>query len=331
MIKCRARTQHLLKNHHATLKIKTMSSSAVDTPPILPEQLASFTNHLKESKRILALCGAGLSAASGLPTFRGAGGYWRNYIATDVATPGAFYKNPAFVWQFYNFRRHMALKVKPNAAHHALAELTRKMPDTLTITQNVDGLSPRAGHPKDRLELLHGSLFDLKCSHRGCDYTETDNYQDPIVPALEVPVDPSTGEDLDISRADVILRDVPREQLPQCPKCQKGLLRPGVVWFGESLPSDTLDRVGIWVEHSDPIDLMLVIGTSAQVYPAAGYIDAVRAGGTRIAVINTERPEVGASELRSRDWFFQGDASIILPQILKSVIGQVDIPKETTL
>jgi NAD+-dependent protein deacetylase sirtuin 5 len=99
----------------------------------------SFSEHLRNSTRILALCGAGLSQASGLPTFRGAGGLWRTHVATDLATPEAFETDPGLVWQFYSYRRHMALMAKPNAAHYALAELARRKRGFLTITQNVDG------------------------------------------------------------------------------------------------------------------------------------------------------------------------------------------------
>ena len=109
------------------------------TNPIDEAQLEIFKLYLKSSRRILALCGAGLSAASGLPTFRGAGGLWRKHEATQLATPGAFESNPGLVWQFYSYRRHMALNVKPNAAHYALAELARKKEGFLTLTQNVDG------------------------------------------------------------------------------------------------------------------------------------------------------------------------------------------------
>lgn len=102
--------------------------------------LVSFSAHLKSSTRILALLGAGLSASSGLPTFRGAGGFWRKYDAVSLATPEAFESDPSLVWQFYNYRRHMALKAQPNRAHLALAELARKKQEFLTISQNVDGM-----------------------------------------------------------------------------------------------------------------------------------------------------------------------------------------------
>ena len=300
-------------------KSNSMAPSQVHTPPIPKEDLASFSEHLGQSKRILALCGAGLSAASGLPTFRGAGGLWRNNDATELATPEAFELDPGLVWHFYGYRRHMALKANPNPAHYALADLARRKPGSLTISQNVDGLSPRADHPRQQLELLHGSLFDLKCTAFDCDYFEKDNFKDPLAPALEIPKDPNDpSKDLDISHISSPLREVNVKQLPPCPKCKKGLIRPGVVWFGESLPVDTIARVERWMHQPENVDLLLVIGTSAVVYPAAGYIEAARNRGARVAVINTERPGQVASKLNKGDWFFEGDAGVILPQILAS-------------
>lgn len=102
--------------------------------------MESFATHLKKSRRIMALLGAGLSASSGLPTFRGAGGMWRNQQAVALATPEAFEAEPGLVWQFYGYRRHMALRAKPNPAHYALAELSKKNPDFITLSQNVDGM-----------------------------------------------------------------------------------------------------------------------------------------------------------------------------------------------
>lgn len=107
---------------------------------IPPADLQSFTEYLKGCRRILALLGAGVSAASGLPTFRGVDGLWRAYDATSLATPGAFDVNPGLVWQFYSYRRHMALQAQPNKAHYALAELSRKNKDFITLSQNVDGM-----------------------------------------------------------------------------------------------------------------------------------------------------------------------------------------------
>ena len=113
---------------------------AAAKPSIPLGDLESFTVHLKSSTRILALLGAGLSASSGLPTFRGAGGLWRNHDAISLATPEAFQEDPTLVWQFYSYRRHMALQAKPNKAHFALAELARRRKDFITLSQNVDGI-----------------------------------------------------------------------------------------------------------------------------------------------------------------------------------------------
>lgn len=197
---------------------------------------------------------------------------------------------------------------------------------------NELGLSPRAKHPTDKLKLLHGSLFDVKCSDFFCDYLEKDNYTDPIVPALAIPTDDSdpttnsalAARELDISDENVAIPELDFDHLPKCPKCTRGLLRPGVVWFNERLPSDVLQDVDNWINEDD-IDLIMVIGTSAKVYPAAGYVDIARRRGARVAVINTDKSDAPAGGMYSRDWFFQGDAAQIVPELLKSVIGEMNI------
>ena len=359
--------------------------------------IASFVTHLQSSKRIVAVLGAGLSASSGLPTFRGAGGYWRTHDATILATPNAFRNDPALVWQFYSYRRHMALNAKPNPAHLALAELSKRNPNFITLSQNVDGLSPRAGHPPDQLKLLHGNLFDVKCwDEYGCGYTRHNDFTDPIVPALAIPEDqaaaeasinkaknpepvdtsaleahiakkanmakidggneakakkaaliaaaktqqqpvhsgtdqtlPSTapkGHPLirgaDISSIDIPIPNIANSDLPPCPQCKQNLLRPGVVWFGEPLPFSVMDSVNTYFSAPEPIDLCLVIGTSSKVYPAAGYADLARRQGARVAVVNMDRSD--AKRLGSKDWFFEGDAAVLVPEMLKSVIGEVE-------
>ncbi|KAF7348659.1 NAD-dependent histone deacetylase silent information regulator Sir2 [Mycena venus] len=189
---------------------------------------AAFTTHLKSATRILALFGAGLSAASGIPTFRGAGGFWREYDCMTLATPSAFAKDPALVWQFYSYRRHCSLNAKPNKAHIALAELAKRKPEFFAISQNIDGLCQRAGHPPENIQAIHGSLFSNRCTK--CHYVENDNFKDPLVPAFALP------DDVDLADAKFPLKSIPIEDLPRCPDCG-GLLRPNVVWFGESLPS----------------------------------------------------------------------------------------------
>lgn len=324
-------------NQHSILKMSTSTDN---------EKLASFHAHLRQSKRILALLGAGLSASSGLPTFRGAGGLWRTHDATSLATPEAFAVDPSFVWQFYSYRRHMALNASPNPAHFALAELSKQNPDFITLSQNVDGLSPRAGHPEAQLKLLHGSLYDIKCvKTRKCGYIDHNNYTDPIVEALAIPqgssdptataetnIDSSTQtateppptnpliRGLDISNSSHPLATIPTSSLPTCPNCNS-LLRPGVVWFGESLPSDVLDSVDEFLSKPEPLDLMLVIGTSGTVFPAAAYAEIARDKGARVAVVNLD-PDSGSS-LKEGDWFFMEDAAKVLPEMLRPVIGEL--------
>ncbi|KAF3766916.1 DHS-like NAD/FAD-binding domain-containing protein [Cryphonectria parasitica EP155] len=278
-----------------------------------------FQDLVQSSDRILALCGAGLSAASGLPTFRGAGGLWRNHSATALATPDAFKEDPALVWLFYAWRRHLTLQAKPNAGHHALAELAKRKENFLCLTQNVDGLSPRAGHPTEKLRLLHGSLLDLKCFDK-CGYIEKDNQNDPLCPALEPASSVNTPADQGLPLLDPSV-PVPeidvQKDLPHCPNCTDALLRPGVVWFGEMLDGAMLDEVDDWVSQSR-IDLMLVIGTGAEVWPAAGYIAKAKGKGARVAVIN---PDPGsAKSLKKTDFFFQSDAASILPLLFSKVI-----------
>lgn len=352
--------------------------------------IASFAAHLAKSKRIVALLGAGLSASSGLPTFRGAGGLWRNYDATVLASPNAFRNDPGLVWQFYSYRRHMALNAKPNSAHYALAELARRNPQFITLSQNVDNLGPRAGHPEGQLKLLHGNLFDIKCwDERRCGYSRKNDLSDPIVEALAIPADQAaidamlqkrdgvnpeapafgnpmlakhiaqksasignTGEEsvapepkkpgqasaahpatarpnvpanplirgLDISHASVPIASPPVDALPHCPQCKTNLLRPGVVWFGEQLPDEVLEDVEKYFSRSDKIDLMLVIGTSSQVWPAAGYSAMAKNKGARVAVVNMDRAD--AKALDAEDWCFEGDAAFLVPQMLEGVIGK---------
>lgn len=184
----------------------------------------------------------------------------------------------------------------------------------------------------------------MKCTNFYCNYSE-DNYTDPIVPALEIPkkssgLNPSatdkTGEEaskaivealdetsneVDISDASNPIATVNTKDLPQCPECKDGLLRPGVVWFGEPLPEKTLKAVDKWIA-AGPIDLCLVIGTSARIWPAAGYVHEARSQGARVAVCNMD-PNDTPGELHYGDWFFQGDAGVIVPEILKSVIGEI--------
>ncbi|KAI1073428.1 DHS-like NAD/FAD-binding domain-containing protein [Whalleya microplaca] len=283
--------------------------------------ISEFQELANSSNRILALCGAGLSAASGLPTFRGTGGLWRNHESTSLATPEAFEADPGLVWLFYAWRRHMALKAKPNRGHYALAELAKTKDNFLCLTQNVDGLSPRAGHPESKLRLLHGSLLDNKCFNE-CGYVDRNNLSDPVCPALAPAAeDYPPDQTLPLLDPNVPAPSIRVEDLPHCPNCKIGLLRPGVVWFGEGLDELMLMEVDNWI-MAGRVDIMLVVGTAAAVYPAAGYTRKAKRKGAVVAVVNPD-PD-SAAGLSRNDFFFQGDAAEILPRLFEGVIGKLD-------
>ena len=219
----------------------------------------------------------------------------------------------------------MALKAKPNAGHLALRELARvagqKGKDFLCLSQNVDGLHQRAGHTSEEgLRLLHGSLFDVKCER--CDWVERGNYADPLCESLK-----AASEDVGLDKLldpETELARIPREELPHCPKCKTGLQRPGVVWFGEQLDQEMLWGVDRWIAKGE-VDLVLVVGTSAVVHPAAGYVDEARGKGTSVVVVNIDA-ESGETlgELGERDFAFAGDAAEVLPRLLNPVIGRLE-------
>jgi len=228
---------------------------------------------LKNSERVAVLTGAGVSAESGVPTFRGADGLWKNYQATDLATPKAFARDPELVWEFYNWRRELISQKACNPAHAALAELEGLVPDFTLITQNVDGLHLLAGS-RHLLE-IHGNIWRVRCTR--CGQTTMDR-------------SPNMG------------------RLPKCVACG-GLLRPDVVWFGESLDPEILHQA---VEAAERCQIMLVVGTSSVVQPAASLAYAAKAGGAALAEINIERTP--NSELM--DMVLIGKAGEILPGLV---------------
>ena len=296
----------------------------------ISSDMDAFHQVLRSSKRILALCGAGLSAASGLPTFRGKGGLWRNHKATSLATPQAFAQDPGLVWLFYAYRRHMALRAAPNGGHQALAALGRRRDavDFLCLTQNVDGLANRAGHPAESLRPLHGSLFDVKCSRwqEGCDWVERDNRADPFCPALAAAAqDVDPGQTLPLLDPAQPLAEIPVSELPKCPQCRVGLQRPGVVWFNEPLDDSVQDEAEDWI-NEDKVDLVLVVGTTAVVWPAALYVSMGKEAGARVALVNIEH-DMGTVEregLGEDDFSFVGDAAELLPKMLEPIIGPMN-------
>ncbi|KAI0699420.1 DHS-like NAD/FAD-binding domain-containing protein [Cytidiella melzeri] len=282
----------------------------------------AFRKTLRESKHIIAVAGAGLSAASGIGTFRGAGGLWRKYDAMSLATPEAFRKSPSTVWQFYHYRREKALHAPINAAHSALAKFSLNSVreniapgSTFTlITQNVDGISQRAldqvraSDPFDNqggrpaiLE-MHGRLFDVVCSKppTQCGHREL-NFTSPICGALR-------GTE-DLVEQQHVEPSIPLADLPRCSKCG-ALARPGVVWFGER--PHHMPKIDELVGEAD---LCLVVGTSSTVYPAAGYAAEVQDHGGKVAVFNLERSEGD----EDADFLFLGPCETTLPEALSLV------------
>lgn len=204
---------------------------------------------LAGADRLTVLTGAGVSAESGIPTFRGAGGLWHNYRAEDLATPEAFAKDPELVWRWYDWRRGLVANARPNAAHLALAALERRRPVTV-ITQNVDGLHAQAGS-RELIE-LHGNIWKVRC----------------------------TGCALISGNTDVPLATLP----PCCPRCAR-TVRPHIVWFGEAVDPYDHQRS---VEMTRSADLFLVIGTSGLVHPAAALPRIAKTAGVPVVEINPD-------------------------------------------
>lgn len=204
---------------------------------------------LLQSEAVAILTGAGISAESGVPTFRGAGGLWKDYKPEELATPEAFARDPKLVWEWYDWRRGIIAKAAPNAGHHALVKLEIRKPRFTLITQNVDGLHDLAGSGK--ILKLHGDIWRMRCTACGA------NFPNRRVPLPKIP--------------------------PHC-ACG-GMARPGVVWFGEPLPEGMMKEA----EHAvSAAQVFLVIGTSAVVHPAAGLIPYGRQCGAKVIEVNPE-------------------------------------------
>ena len=229
---------------------------------------------------LLVLTGAGVSAESGLPTYRGSGGLWRSHAFERLASPEGFHADPALVWRFYSERREAALAAQPNAGHRALAEVEQRMGERfLLVTQNVDGLHRRAG--SERLIEIHGRLLGSRCSR--CRRPETPDET-----------------------------SYPEGTVPRCDRCE-GQLRPAVVWFGESLDPAHLEAVDDFLERWSGRRLVfLAAGTSGAVWPAAGFVDLARARGAETWLVNAER----ADNAGRFDHVREGPSGTLLPALL---------------
>lgn len=224
------------------------------------------------ARSIAVLTGAGVSAESGIPTFRSNGGYWRKFRFEDLATPQAFARDPKFVWAWYEERRRAIAASQPNAGHEALVAMENRTPSFTLITQNVDGLHERAG--SRNLIKLHGDIWIVRCMTCGREHEER-----------------------------AALTEFP-------PKCGcGGILRPGVVWFGESLPAGAMERATDTVRAAE---VLIVAGTSAQIYPAAGLIPLALAGGGVVIEINPDRTAF-SSEVH---FALHGPSAEVLPWLL---------------
>ncbi|HET6674333.1 MAG TPA: NAD-dependent deacylase [Nitrospiraceae bacterium] len=241
----------------------------IDSP-----SLDLLKRRVASARSITVMSGAGISADSGIPTFRGADGLWRTFRAEDLATPEAFARDPRLVWEWYDWRRGLIAACRPNPAHDAIAQLERRSPDFWLITQNVDGLHREAGSQK--LSEIHGNIWMVRCT--GCGRVAEN-------------------------------REVPLTLLPACRDC-RALLRPHIVWFGESLNPDDLEQCEAALESCD---LCLVIGTSGVVYPAAGFAALAKQHGAYVAEINLD-PTPNSDLV---DAAIRGRAKDIVPELLR--------------
>lgn len=239
------------------------------------------TIRLDDSARLLVLTGAGVSAESGIPTFRGIDGLWESHPVEEVASPRGFQRDPALVWRFYSQRRKAAQCVKPNPGHDALVAWERQLGDRfLLATQNVDGLHRLAG--SERVVELHGQLFTTRCS--GC---EREPFEDR--------------------------RAYPEGEVPRCERCGAAL-RPHIVWFGEGLEPSSLARIDDFIAQAGSGRLVfLAAGTSGAVYPAAGLVGLARAAGAECWLVNADPADNG----HAFHHFVRGKSGEVLPRLVR--------------
>ncbi|MCS7176403.1 MAG: NAD-dependent deacylase [Candidatus Kapabacteria bacterium] len=229
---------------------------------------------LCQARRVVAFTGAGISAESGIPTFRDPGGLWEQFRPEELATPEAFERNPDRVWAWYQHRRRVIAAAEPNPGHYALAAMEPHFEEFTVVTQNIDQLHQRAG--SRRVLELHGSILRNHCHRCGRPY--------------EAP-------------------NLPEERAPTCPHCG-GRIRPSVVWFGELLPEDVFAEAEQAVARCD---VLLSIGTSGEVYPAAGLVWQAKLAGATVIEVNPNPTELTPAA----DIALRGSAATVLPELLR--------------
>ena len=235
--------------------------------------------------RVFVITGAGISAESGIPTFRGKDGYWRNFDPTKLATPEAFAHDPNLVWDWYRERRQRIRTAQPNPAHRAIANLAERAREFLLVTQNVDDLHRRAGLTPEKMVQIHGDIFITHCSRWDFRRQEDDQHDDG--------------------------------SLPKCPECG-AFMRPGVVWFGEQLDAAKIGTVENFVT-ADDCDLVIVAGTTA----LFGYITdwALRARGRTGQLIEVNPEETSLSQFATK--LFREPAGVALPRLVHELLSNV--------
>lgn len=238
---------------------------------------ADMIETIRAASHICVLTGAGISAESGVPTFREAKtGLWTQYRPEDLASADAFLRDPELIWRWYRWRRGLVAEAKANAAHLALAQLEKLVPNLTLITQNVDGLHQRAGSA--HVIEFHGNIFVNRCFDEG----------------TEVECDDSAA-------------------IPTCPGC-RGLVRPGVVWFGETIPPAALNAA---LAAASECDFFLSIGTSSMVYPAAGLAKLAQQSGAAVAEINPQSTDLA----HNFDFVIQAPAGVALPALVENFVS----------
>ena len=264
----------------------------------LPAELAEA---VRSARRVVVLSGAGISAESGVPTFRDAQtGLWERFSPEELASQDAWWADPALVWSWYQWRARMVRACAPNPGHRAVGQwqraLTRSGGSLQVVTQNVDDLHERGG--AEVLSHLHGSLFEYRCAECG----EPADH-DPGAAGERQDGAPLAGQEEDLEN---LLLTPP----PDCEHCADGLLRPGIVWFGEMLSTDALDRAYFAL---DQCDLAVVVGTSAVVQPAASLPFVALGAGAAVVEVNPEVTEFTSAAT----WHLSGPAGTVLPALAK--------------